>query len=79
MIMCIEGFLWIFEDGLPTVLYTGYSCLSPAKFGSCVPSDKNIMGTTVSPTLRVELTSIRTLLSLGILSYLCCPQCTCQY
>jgi len=40
--------------------------MSQAKFGRCVPSDMEIKGTSVSPTLSVALTLIRTLSSWSI-------------
>jgi len=71
--LCIEGIRWIFEDRLPIVIYTGHCFLSPAKFKRCVPSDMNIKGTSVSPTLSIDLIFISMRLSWSISPYLCLP------
>ena len=73
MMLCIEGIWRSFEDGLPIVVYTGNSFLSPAKFERCVPTDMKIKGTSVSPTLSVDLTSVSTSSYSGISSSLCLP------
>ena len=71
--LCIEGIWRSFEDRLPIVIYTGHSFLSAAKFERCVPSDMNIRGTSVSPTLSADLTSDSTSSYSGISPYLCLP------
>jgi len=71
--LCIEGIWRSFEDRFPIVMYTGHSFLSPAKFERCVPLDMKIKGTSVSPTLSVDLTSVSTSSYLGISPYLCLP------
>jgi len=71
--LCIEGIWWIFEDRLPIVIYTGHCFLSPAKFERCVPTDIKVKGTSVSPTLSVDLTSVSMSSCLGISPYLCLP------
>jgi hypothetical protein len=53
MMLWVEGVWHIFPEGLPIAIYRGHSFLLPAKFEKCVPSDMKIMGTRVSPTLRV--------------------------
>ena len=73
MMLCIEGIWRSFEDGLPIVVYTGNWFLSPAKFERCVPTDMKIKGTSVSPTLSVDLTSVSTSSYSGISSSLCLP------
>jgi len=75
---CIEGIWWMFEDRWPFLIYTGHSVLLPAKFGRCVLSDMKIKGTSSSPTLSFELTSIRTALSSSISPYLCLPPLVCS-
>ena len=54
MTLCIVGIWRIFHDRLPIGFYTGHSVFGPAKFESCVPSEKKIKGTSVSPTLNVD-------------------------
>jgi len=71
--VCVEVIWQIFEHILPILIYTGHSLLSPAKFERCVPSDMQIKGTGVSPSLSVALTSISPLLSLSISAYMCLP------
>jgi hypothetical protein len=71
--VCAEGIWQIFQHRLPVVIYTGHSVFSPANFERCVPSDKKIMGTSVSPSLSVVFTSISTLLSSSISACLCLP------
>jgi len=68
--LCVEGIWRIFEDTLPIVIYTGHSFLWPAKFERCVPSDMEIMGTSESTTLSIELVSISMGLSSSISPYL---------
>jgi len=68
---CVEGNWRIFKDWLPIVIYTGHYFLSPAKLESCVPLDLQIKGTSVSPALRVDWTSMHMLLSTNTSSYLC--------
>jgi hypothetical protein len=45
--------------------------MSPAKFERCVPSDIKILGTSVSRSQRVDLTSTSTRLSTSMSAYLC--------
>jgi len=71
--VCVEGIWQIFKDRLEIIIYTGHSCLLPAKFERCVPSDINIKGTSVSPSLSVDLTLISRLLSSSISAYLSLP------
>jgi hypothetical protein len=73
MTMCVVGIRQIFHTRLPIVIYTDYPFLSPAKFERCVALDSNINGASVSPTQCVALTSISTVLSSSISSYLCLP------
>jgi len=68
---CVKRMCWIFEDRLPIVIYTAHAASSPAKFERCIPSLMNIMETSVSLSLNVSLTTIRTLLSTGISAYMC--------
>jgi len=75
---CVEGIWHIFEDRLAIVKYTGHSLLQPATFERCVPSDNKMKGTSGSPTLSVDLTSISTLLSSSISCYLCLPLPVCH-
>jgi hypothetical protein len=75
--LSVEGIWQIFEDRLPIVIYTGHSLLQPATFERFVPLDNKINGTSVSPTLRVDLTSISTLISSTISCYLCLPLPVC--
>ena len=56
--LCVDGIWQSFEDRLPIVIYTGPSFLSPEKFERCIPSDMTIKGTSVSPTLSVDLTLV---------------------
>ena len=69
MSLYCEGVWRIFEDRLPIGIYGGYSFLWPGKCEWCVPSDTNIRGTSVSPTLSIDLTSITMLLSSSISRY----------
>jgi len=71
--LCVDGIWRIVEDRLPIVIYTGHCDLLPAIFERCVPSDMMITGTSVSPTLSVELTSVGTSSSSGVSPYLCLP------
>jgi hypothetical protein len=70
MTVYAEGIWRIFEDRLPSVIYTGHSFLSPAQFERCVSSDMKIKGTSVFTSLSVALTSISTLLSFSISAYI---------
>jgi hypothetical protein len=54
MTLFVEGVWWIFDDRLPIFIYAGHSFLSPAKFERCIPSDIQIEGTSVSPTLSID-------------------------
>jgi len=71
--LCIEGLWQIFEDILQIIIYTGHCFLSPAKFEGCVPSDMKIKGTSVSPTLSVDLMLVSTSSPSDICPYLCLP------
>jgi len=71
--LCADGNWWIFEDTLPIVIYTGHCFLLPAKFERCVLLDIKIKGTSVSPSLSVDLTSISTLFCSSISAYLFLP------
>ena len=75
--LCIEGITQLFQVRLPIGIYTGYSFMSPANFGRCVPSDMKTKGSCVSATLSIDLTSIRTLLSSSISPYLGLPPPVC--
>jgi len=71
MMLWVQGIWRIFEDRLPIFMYTGHSCLSPAKFERCVPSDMKMKGTTVSPTVSIDLTSLSTSSPSDIYPYQC--------
>ena len=71
--LCVVGVGRIFDDRLPIVIYPGHSVMAPAQFERCVPSNMNIEGTSVSPTLSVDYMSISTLLSSSISPYWCLP------
>jgi len=73
MTLCIEGIWRIVEDRLPIVIYKGHSCLWPAIFERCVPSDIKIKGTSVSPSLSVDLKCVTTSSPSDISPYLCLP------
>jgi len=72
--LCVDHIRQIIKDRLPIVIYTGHSFFLPAKFKRCVPLDMTIKGSSVSPTLGVDLTSISTSSSSEISPYLCLPQ-----
>jgi hypothetical protein len=55
---------------LPIVLHSGAYFLLPAKSERYVLSEMKIKGTTISPTLSIDLMSIITVLSLSISPYL---------
>ena len=76
--LCIEGICRIFDTWLPIVIYTGHSELWQAKFERFVPSDMTIKGTSVSPTLSVDLTLISTWLFSSISPYQCLPPWVCS-
>jgi len=66
-----SGMSWqICEDRLPIVIYTGHTIVLPARFERFVPWDMTIKGTSVSPTLSVDLMLSSTLLSWSISAYL---------
>ena len=58
MTLCVEGIWRNFENRLPIVIYTGNSFMWPAKLKRCVPSDMTIKGTSVSPSLSADSTSV---------------------
>jgi len=76
--LCVEGICRIFEDRLPIVISSGHSFLSPAKFERCVLLDMMIKGTSVSPTLSVDLMLVSTSSCSGISSYLSLPPPVCS-
>ena len=78
MTLCVDGIWRIFGNSLPIVIYTHYSFMSPAKFERCVPSDIKIKGTSVSPTLSVDLKSTSMLKSSSISPYLSLLQPVCS-
>ena len=71
--LCVQAIWRILEDGLPIVIHTGNSLLLPAQFERCVPLDMKIKGTSVSPTLSVDLMSGCTSSPPDIAPYLCLP------
>jgi len=77
MKLFIQGIWQIFKVWLPNVIYAGYSLLSQPKFRRCILSVMRIKGTSVSPTLSIDLMLIGTLLSTSITAYLCLPPPVC--
>jgi hypothetical protein len=78
MMLRVEGVWLILEDRMPIVIYTGNSFLLRAKIERCFPSNIIMKGSSASPTLSIDKTSISKLLSLSISNSLCLPPAVCS-